>query len=184
MSGNRELPPRFQRKQQMQQKEAHYGAEVGRSESPSGYGGVPSSSSSGSLSMPMHGIPFQQPPGTYAPMMPPMMMGGNPGSGAVMTGKSAAGSEDVSLRPVRNFAPLLKPNTPAMLPRSAQGSSTTRAQVGASFVVLISVTFGASMLREKSLQVPDKALVNCFGPGNLWKLEAKVVKSILKFQLM
>jgi len=30
---------------------------------------------------------------------------------------------------VRNFAPLLKPNTPAMLPRSAQSSSATRTQV-------------------------------------------------------
>jgi len=129
MAGN--LPPRFQRKQQMQQKDAHFGGEVGHSDSPPGYGVVPSSSGSGSMSVPMHGIPFQQPPGTYAPMMPPMMMststmGGNPGSGP---GKSAAGNEDVSLRPVRNFAPLLKPNTPAMLPRSAQSSSTTRTQV-------------------------------------------------------
>jgi len=130
MAGNRELPPRFQRKQQMQQKG---GGETGHSDVPPGYGVIPSSSAS-SVSVPMHGIPFQQPPGTYAPMMPPMMMGtsvmgGNPGSGPAMPGKSAAGSEDVSLRPVRNFAPLLKPNTPAMLPRSAQSSSTTRTQV-------------------------------------------------------
>ena len=132
VAGNRELPPRFQRKQQMQQKDAHFGGEISQSDSLSGYGVGPSSSGTGSVSVPMQGIPFQQPPGTYAPMMPPMMMGtsvmgGNPGP--AMAGKSAAGNEDVSLRPVRNFAPLLKPNTPAMLPRSAQSSSTTRAQV-------------------------------------------------------
>jgi len=135
MAGNRELPPRFQRKQQMQQKDPHFVGEIGHSDSPPGYGGGPSSSGSGSMSVPMHGVPFQQPGGMYAPMMPPMMMstsmmGGNPGGGPVMAGKSAAaGNEDVSLRPVRNFAPLLKPNTPAMLPRSAQSTSTTRTQV-------------------------------------------------------
>ena len=139
MVGNRELPPRFQRKQQQQLKDAHFAGESSPSDTAtSGYGIViPSSCGTGSTSVPMHGMLFQQPPGTYAPMMPPMMMGtammaGNPGGGSpVMAGKSPApaGTEDVSLRPVRNFAPLLKPNTPAMLPRSAQSSSTTRTQV-------------------------------------------------------
>ena len=142
MIGNRELPPRFQRKQQMQQKDPHFaGVEAGASDTPTSCYGVvvPSSSGSGSMSVPMHGMLFQQPPGTYAPMMPPMMMGapmtgGNPtaGSSPVMAGKSAVpagNTEDVSLRPVRNFAPLLKPNTPAMLPRSAQSTSTARTQV-------------------------------------------------------
>ena len=133
MTGSRELPPRFQRKQQMQQKDVHL---AGEAESASSYGVGPSSSGGGSMAMPMHGVLFQQPPGTYAPMMPPMMVGasmtgGNPGSSPATAGKLSgpAGNEDVSLRPVRNFAPLLKPNTPAMLPRSAQSSSATRTQV-------------------------------------------------------
>jgi len=136
VAGNRELPPRFQRKQQMQQKDAHFGGETAHVDSPSSYGVGPSSSGGGTVSMPIHGIPFQPPSGTYTPMMPPMMMGpsmmgGNPGGGPALAGKSVTptGGEDVSLRPVRNFAPLLKPNTPAMLPRSAQSSSATRTQV-------------------------------------------------------
>jgi len=141
MTGNRELPPRFQRKQQMHQKDSHFAGEISHSDTSSGYIVSPSSSGSGSMSVPLHGIPFQQPPGTYAPMMPPMMMGtavmgGNPGSGGpAMTGKSAAGNEDVSLRPVRNFAPLLKPNTPATLPRSAQSSSAVRTQVSIKYLI-------------------------------------------------
>ena len=131
--GKHELPPRFQRKQQMQQKEAQVGSDMGHSDSPlSTYGVGPSSSSpgGGSMTVPVHGVLLQPTPGTYQPMMPPMMMGtssmmaGNTG-GPVTAGKlpTPTGSEDVSLRPVRNFAPLLKPNTPAMLPRSAQSSS-------------------------------------------------------------
>jgi len=120
----------------MQQKDAHFGGELGHSDAASSYGVGPSSSGAGSMSAPMHGMLFQQPPGTYVPMMPPMMMGGsmmggNPGSSPVTARKSTApaANEDVSLRPVRNFAPLLKPKTPAMLPYSAQSSSTTRPQV-------------------------------------------------------
>jgi len=131
VAGNRELPPRFQRKQQQQQKDVHFSGELGP-HTDSGYGVGPSPS--GSMLVPMHGgAPFQQQSGTYSPMMPPMMIARNPGGSPVMAGKAAvatpAGGEDVSLRPVRNFAPLLKPNTPATLPRSAQSSSTTRAQV-------------------------------------------------------
>jgi len=98
VAGNRELPPRFQRKQQMQQKDAHFAAvEAGLSDAASSYGVIPSSSGSGATSVSMHGVLFQQPPGTYAPMMPPMMMGtsvmpGNPGGGSppVTAGKSSS----------------------------------------------------------------------------------------------
>jgi len=115
-AAGRELPPRFQRKQaqHMHPKDSAFPDDADRSISPPNY-----QSSGPTVS------PFQ--PGTYAPMMPPTILGGTQvtttGAGAPSVPmKSSLSSDDVSLRPARNFAPVLKPNTPATLPKSAQSS--------------------------------------------------------------
>jgi translation initiation factor 4G len=127
---SRELPPRFQRKQQqMQQKDPSFPSEdITRSHSPSNFTSTASStppSSGGHLHAPpaVPLIPFQPVSGSYAPMMPPTLLGAPVPSVSGVAPKSTQSGDDVSLRPVRNFAPLLKPNTPATLPKSALSSN-------------------------------------------------------------
>jgi hypothetical protein len=122
-SGNRELPPRFQKKQQqqqMQQKDSIVSSESGRPQSPASLSTLSAGGSSSPQGLPMS---FQSTTmgGAYVPMMPPVMLGHAPGG---MVGpKSAPGmTDDISLRPMRNFTPILRPNTPATLPKSAQSA--------------------------------------------------------------
>ena len=144
-TGNRELPPRFQRKQQ-QKDTTIASAEAGRPQSPSSF----SSTSTGRCPSPTgQAVPFQPSAvgSSYMPMMPPMMIGhGAPAtSGPSRNGPSMM--NDVSLRPVRNFTPLLRPNTPGTLPKSAQSAHppvNNRMQVATAFILgIVSV----SMLR-------------------------------------
>ncbi|XP_012944047.1 eukaryotic translation initiation factor 4 gamma 2 [Aplysia californica] len=90
---NRDLPPRFQR---MVQQQTGPGAGQGGRESGMG----PNNSGSAPIGAPGQPSPSTSPPLNLAP----------PVNGI---------KEEVSLRPVKNFT-MFKPNTPSMLPRSAQ----------------------------------------------------------------
>lgn len=91
----RELPPRFQRMALQQQPQA--------SSLPGGSALLLTGSSTAPLGAPNQPSPSASPPLTLAPV----------GNGL---------KEEVSLRPVKNFT-VFKPNTPSMLPRSAQAQN-------------------------------------------------------------
>lgn len=121
LTGN--LPPRFLRKQQqMQQKEITFTTvEGGQTASQSSANNCPSP--------PGHAMNFQssQTGSTYSPMMPPNMLGHSTTSSGSPIGtagfKQSPGlADDINLRPMRNYTPLLRPNTPATLPKSAQSA--------------------------------------------------------------
>ncbi|RUS87631.1 hypothetical protein EGW08_004616, partial [Elysia chlorotica] len=103
-SASRDLPPRFQRMAQHQQFQ------------PMGGPGSGGSTNSAPL-----GAPNQPSPSHSPPLIgPPAVTNGNVGSG----------KEEVSLRPAKNFTHMFKPNTPSMLPRSAQAQHPAPRETG------------------------------------------------------
>lgn len=132
--GGRELPPRFQKKQQLQKEPPANDGPPSISHSPTPPTSAPSGQPGpmGPPPRPPHLVgPTSGMGGPYIPMGPyssslAMMQGSGPmslmaaGGGGMKAGQN---SDDISLRPLRNsFMPLLRPNTPAMLPRSAQSA--------------------------------------------------------------
>jgi hypothetical protein len=104
----------------MQQKDSVVSSESGRSQSPTSLSALPAAGSPSPQGLPIS-FPSTTMGGAYVPMMPPVMIGHAPGG---MVGpKSGPGmADDISLRPMRNFTPVLRPNTPATLPKSAQSA--------------------------------------------------------------
>ncbi|KAK6973350.1 eukaryotic translation initiation factor 4 gamma 2 [Biomphalaria glabrata] len=102
---NRDLPPRFQRMAQQQQNQQ-------QSQLGSITNGIHSMMLSGSAPL---GAPNQPTPSNSAPInLPPPVNGMR---------------EEVSLRPVKNFN-MFKPNTPSMLPHSAQAQNPAPRETG------------------------------------------------------
>lgn len=139
--GNRELPPRFQRKQQqLQQKDQTFSAtDVGHSQSPPNFAAMQCADTS---LYPGAFHPGATDIGSFGPMIPPAVNNVGVAQGPVATGNhrvnANSASDDVSLRPARNFTPLLKPNTPAALPKSVQ---STHPQQNARMMVIKQVYY-------------------------------------------
>lgn len=139
--GGRELPPRFQKKQQQQQKESA----MNESSSPGSHSPPPAPSGQQGPMAPTRPH-LVRPSPAMGPYMPPMvsyqsamgmmtgsgpvapmsMMGGGGGGGGSGGGlKTSQNVDEISLRPMRgSFVPMLRPNVPSMLPRSAQSAQT------------------------------------------------------------
>lgn len=98
--GNTNLPPRFQRMVQQQQQQTGTGKTAGQTPQQQQAASASGANAGGSGSSGTRGAPS-----------PPLTGGG----GGLLNGK-----EELSLRPQKNF--MFKPNTPAMLPRSAQAA--------------------------------------------------------------
>ncbi|XP_059161943.1 eukaryotic translation initiation factor 4 gamma 2-like [Physella acuta] len=102
---NRDLPPRFQRMAQQQNQQTQVGPVT------NGIHNMSGSVGSAPLGAPNQPSPSSSPPLTITP--------------PVVNGIK----EEVSLRPVKNFT-MFKPNTPSMLPRSAQAQNPAPRETG------------------------------------------------------
>lgn len=102
---SRDLPPRFQRMAQQQNQQTQVGPVT------NGIHNMSGSVGSAPLGAPNQPSPSSSPPLTITP--------------PVVNGIK----EEVSLRPVKNFT-MFKPNTPSMLPRSAQAQNPAPRETG------------------------------------------------------
>lgn len=144
--GGREVPPRFQKKNQQQQQQKDSG--LSDSASPGSHSPPPAPSGQQQQQQgpmapnrphlvrpPPNMNPYMPPMGSYpaamgimtgsGPVAPMSMMGGGGGRGSGSGLKASQNADEISLRPMRgSFVPMLRPNVPSMLPRSAQSAHT------------------------------------------------------------
>ncbi|CAL1547022.1 unnamed protein product [Lymnaea stagnalis] len=135
--GNRDLPPRFQRIAQQQQNQQQ--TQVGPVTN-----GLHNVMLSGSVGSAPLGAPNQPSPSSSPPLTIPPVVNGI--------------KEEVSLRPVKNFT-MFKPNTPSMLPRSAQAQHPPPRETGFAAKKSTDISEMLNPLLDKQQQQQNQPLV-------------------------